>query len=277
MLLKIAVIIPVYNKIEIIGSFIEQNLKHASSPQEWIIIDNASDQPTQEGIQRIKKVAEQSGHRFTVVTEPTNTGVAAAWNKGLSLASSSYCCILNNDCVLMPGWDKALIEEAERGRYAIFTPLILEPPMFSREYTMADFISSWRIFQKRNRYRFRRGFFGGVVFFGKKTYFDQVGKFDETYWLSMEDMDYLMKAMSLNLKVGIVGNSVGYHLAAATRQTVYVNEGANQHHFEQKWGWNFHVNEKRSINKWIRSWRKIYWKYTKRMSLCREQYPVTIP
>ena len=174
----------------------------------------------------------------------------------------------------MPGWDDELIKESKQNRFDIFSPFILEPPMFKNEYSFSDFLATWEFFQKKNKKRVRKNFFGGVVFFGEKKYFDSIGPFDETYWLSMEDIDYLLQAMKLNIKVGIVGSVIGYHLAAATRKDVVLDETANQLHFEKKWGWNFKKNEKRFINKMIRSWRKIFWRYVNKMSQIQERYPI---
>jgi GT2 family glycosyltransferase len=257
--LQFSIIIPVYNKIEIIGRCIQTNISHCAEPQEWIIIDNASDQNTKSGLNELKNFAEKEGHIFNIITETENTGVARAWNKGLANAFQPNVCILNNDCVLMPNWDKIALAEIELGKLAIFSPFVLEPPMFKNQYGEDEFLKgkkNWSYFLEKNQNRYRKGYFDGIVFLGQKTYFESVGAFDEYYWLTMEDIDFEHRALQKQIPIGKTGNLIAFHHISATRKSMNVNEEKNSKHFEEKFGFNFSQQEAKWINKMIRSYEK---------------------
>lgn len=268
--MTVSVIIPVYNNIEAIEECVKLNITHAQNPCEWIIIDNDSDSATKNGLQRLKQYADEIGQDFKIFTESENTGVAKAWNKGLTLCKNSWVCILNNDCVMMPKWDVLLASFNMQHHLAISTPFVMEGWMFKKPYSLHDFLSSGKnylYYSTKNSNRIKPGVFGGVVFFGQKQFFDKVGTFDENFWLSLEDYDYLLRAQCLGLKIGTVGAVTAFHLVSVTRKKVATNVFAeNQKYFEQKWGWNFEKIEHKFPNKQIRSFNKFLFKYFDLMS-----------
>jgi len=263
--LQVSVIVPVYNKIEVIFQCLKLNIEHATEPCQWIIIDNNSDLPTKAGLVELQKIANQLGHEWVIVTETENTGVAKAWNKGLSMAKGQYVCVLNNDCVLMPDWDKAL----SLTKLDLMSPLIAEPEDFTEKYSLSDFLSGqkdWAYLLRKNISRTRYGYFSGIVLFGKKSLFDSLGPFDAHFWLSMEDMDYICRARKAGFSTGITGNCLAYHFSSLTRKNVSHSEEANQSWFAEKWGWKYNERERKGVNKWIKSWQKKTWKYFRVMS-----------
>lgn len=276
--MAISVIIPVYNKIEIVGNYIKKNIEHSTLKHEWIVIDNASDQATKDELKLLQAGALQKGHSFHIETEAENTGVARAWNKGLSLASKEYICILNNDCLLMPNWDQELIKHTELNNLAISTPFVLEPWMFKNEYSLEDFLTgkhNWQVYLKKNYNRVRYGIFIGVVLFGSRKSFQKIGTFDENFWLSLDESDYLLRAMQLGLKTGTLGSIVAYHLGGITRSGMKTDGGTlNQQYFEKKWGWHFETVDTNFPNKQIRSFQKWLFKNFLLMSRVNLVFPV---
>lgn len=262
--MKVSIIIPIFNKIEVVEECIRLNIKHSENKNEWIIIDNNSNDATKQGIQRLKVFAENHRHTFIIIEEKENTGVAKAWNKGMLYANQPYVCILNNDCVMMPGWDSLLVKDSSI--LDIFSPLILEDNMFNKKnYSLKEFMSGkrdWNFFVKTNKNKCREGIFGGVVFFGKSSAFKVAGQFDERFWVSLEDIDFLLRAKKNGLKIGITGNVAAYHFVGMTRKIVHSDGGiANQKYFEEKWGWRFEKAEKSFPNKQIKSYQKFMMKY----------------
>lgn len=151
--MDISIIIPVFNKIEVIKHCIELNIRHCSKPRNWIIIDNNSDIDTKNGLLDLQKYANSVGHTFFIHTEKENTGVARAWNKGLSMVNTKYVCILNNDCVMMPNWDCEMMEKSEYHHLGISTPLVLESEMFNVNYNLNSFLNgrkNWKYLSKKN-------------------------------------------------------------------------------------------------------------------------------
>lgn len=254
--MKLSVVVPIFNKIEIVEQYIKTNIIHCKNPAKWIVIDNNSNTTTKQGINRLKVFGESQGHEFLVVTESENTGVARAWNKGLTMINTPYTCILNNDCVMMPNWDQELISATKS--YDFVSPFVLEQ-MILTTYTYDAFLKSsknWEYVSKKNRNRFREGLFGGVVIFAETNKFSLVGEFDERFWLSMEEMDFLWRAHTKGMKMAVIGKITAQHRSGSTRETVDFNHKNNQKMFEQKWGWNFENNEVSFKNKLIKSFNK---------------------
>lgn len=275
--MKVSIIIPVFNKIEIVEECIKLNIIHSNFENEWIIIDNNSNDTTKQGLQRLKQFAQSKNHSFEIITEIENTGVAKAWNKGLRFAKQEYICILNNDCVMMSGWDEGLINANRKFEIAISTPFVLEPWMFKNNYSLDIFLKgnyNWEFFKNKNRSRVKYGVFTGVVFFGEKSYFEQIGNFDEVFWLSLEEYDYLLRARDLGLKTATIGSVVAFHYAGLTRNHMKTDGGvANQKYFQEKWGWNFELTEQAFPNKQIKSIQKFMFKQFGLMSTLNFIFP----
>jgi GT2 family glycosyltransferase len=255
----ISIIIPVYNKIEMTRICVQLNMEHCKHLHQWIIIDNNSDDHTKAGLNDLKLFGENLGHHVIIYTELENTGTAKAWNRGLTIATGDYICILNNDCVLMPAWDEWTLREFNANNLELFTPLIIEPPNYIKKYTLSDFLNgnrNWEYFHTKNMGRICKGMFGGVVFLGKKELFNKLGNFDENYWLTLDDIDYIYHAMREGAKTGITGNIVGFHHLSATRKEMVFSELDANNYFQKKWGFNFQSYEHRFLNKLIKSYRK---------------------
>ncbi len=254
----ISVIIPIYNKAELTGQCVGLNIDHANTFCEWVVIDNNSDTVTKEMLLQLKAKAEAKGHLFQIITETSNTGVARAWNKGMSVATGTHYCILNNDCVMQPGWDAGLLDEVKLGKLKLFSPQVLEPNHFKEPYSLTMFLEQehWRFMSERNRGRYQKGFFGGVVIFGAAEVFNTIGKFDEELWLSLEDMDYEYRAHLKQIPIGICGSVSAFHFVSATRKEVPMSEVKNRDYFKNKWGWDFTENENTFPNKLNRKYSK---------------------
>ncbi len=285
--MRLSVVVPVFNKGDLACKCLKLNALHAKEPLEWIIIDNHSEQETVIQLVQLEKELVEMGHSVILRREETNTGVAIAWNTGLSLANQNAVCILNNDAVMQPGWVGYAFESFNKG-LDFFTPLVIETPMVGKGYSLSDFLGekftlpeyrnqNWIAIQSRNRGKFRPGYFGGVLIFGLKESFDKLGGFDGKFWLSLEDMDFLLRAEVAGLKVGTTGDFCAFHFSGATRNSMQVHLGKNQDAFEDKWGWNFEKNEHSFFNKLIRSWQKRVWKMSGTLSEWACNYPKTPP
>ncbi len=255
----LSIIIPVYNKIEITLSCLQKNIIHCEHPAEWIIIDNNSDKVTKEGLLQLKKFAEEKKHKLVIITEKENTGTALAWNTGLNNTNGNYIAILNNDCVLMPAWDTAIINEIKNGELDLFTPFIIEPPMLKNQYHEIDFWEgekNWEYYLKKNKGRICKGLFGGVVFMGRKEIFELIGPFDTKFWLTLDDIDYIYHALKKGIITGTTGNIIGFHHVSATRSGMSIDEQVASDYFTQKWHCDYAKQESSFLNKLKRSYKK---------------------
>jgi hypothetical protein len=150
--------------------------------------------------------------------------------------------------------------------------------MFKYNYSLNDFLSgkkNFNYFSKKNNKRIKYGIFTGVVFFGKKKIFEQIGAFDENFWLSLEEYDYLLRAKTLGYKTATIGAITAFHLGGLTRNIMDTDGGvANQKYFESKWGWNFEKFEAKFIPKKIKSIQKIMFSRFNLMSTLNINLPL---
>jgi GT2 family glycosyltransferase len=274
--MPISIIVPCYNKAELTGKCLLLNLEHCIQTHQWVFIDNASDEETVEMLNRFKQEADALGHEVIIHREEENTGVARAWNRGLSYANGDYYCILNNDCVMQPGWDVAIIRAGDESNLDLYSPLVYEPGHFKQEFLLSHFLQEklWVTYQAKNADRLAESYFSGIVLFAKSEVYKKIGLFDERLWLSMEDIDYQYRALLAGYRIGLVGSVVAYHFVSATRRTMNYSEVENQKIFAEKHGWNYQEQENTFWNKRRRTLRKLLMRKFALLSVWPEQYPI---
>ena len=102
---KISIIIPAYNSGKYIGDCLASVLSQTYSNLEVIIIDDGS---TDDTLSLIKKLAAND-NRIKYVSQ-NNSGVSAARNRGLSIASGDYVSFLDSDDSLDSNFCSILLE-----------------------------------------------------------------------------------------------------------------------------------------------------------------------
>ena len=90
--MKITVITPTWNQVEFIEKTIESIVTQSHQDIEYIIVDNCSDDGTQEVV---KRYMEQ--YPYIVYVREPDKGQAEAINKGLDRATGDIVCWLNSD------------------------------------------------------------------------------------------------------------------------------------------------------------------------------------
>lgn len=86
---KISVIIPSYNRAEIVGDTVENMLRQSLSPYEVIVVDDGSTDDSM-------KVLRSFGDRIILVQQ-SNQGPGAARNVGLRIASGTFIQLMDSD------------------------------------------------------------------------------------------------------------------------------------------------------------------------------------
>jgi len=92
--LTISALIPTYNRAGYVGRAIESCLMQTLAPQEIIVVDDGSTDGTAE-------VLATYGDKLTVVRQ-SNSGLSAARNAGIRVASGDYVAFLDDDDVWLP-------------------------------------------------------------------------------------------------------------------------------------------------------------------------------
>ena len=107
------IIMPVWNKKELTGRCLDSIFENTDCDYRIIIIDNASDSPTREYLDRIKNSRPD---KVILVRNQENIGFTKAVNQGIINSSGDYVCILNNDIIVFGGWLTEMIRVAESSK-----------------------------------------------------------------------------------------------------------------------------------------------------------------
>ncbi|MCB9232378.1 MAG: glycosyltransferase [Bacteroidia bacterium] len=94
-LYDVSVIIPTYNRADLVQDAVESVLNQAGATVQVIVVDDGSTDHTREALSRW-------GDRITTLFQP-NQGQAVARNRGLELARGEFVAFLDSDDIWLPG------------------------------------------------------------------------------------------------------------------------------------------------------------------------------
>lgn len=96
----LTVFTPVYNRTDLLKRAYDSLLRQTDTGFEWVVVDDGSDRPTIELIERIKK-SHTAPWPIVTLRQP-NGGKHRAVNRGVTTARASWFMILDSDDVLTP-------------------------------------------------------------------------------------------------------------------------------------------------------------------------------
>lgn len=254
---QVSIVIPVFNQVHHTQRCLESLLKHSEVCRELIIIDNHSTDSTPEYLQKMKPIFERKQWSYTVITNAENRGFGRACNQGILLSQASYVAVVNNDTWQMPGWDRALIGAMERLGAAMVGPYYYE-----KEFDEASLLARAQRFSKRNHGKFKEWWVPMFMFF-RKTALEQVGLFDERYFVSFEEIDLRVRFDRAALKYYMVGDCLIWHAVKGTRGNSSLvsstHELEGRELFIDKWKFDpddlrpgYHTWSERLKRRWVR-------------------------
>ncbi len=97
-------VVPTYSRYDLLTICIDGLLAQTLDDIEIIIVDNAST------VNIYNAVKRRYGARVTVIRLDRNLFFCGAVNRGAALAKSEFLAVINDDCVVEPGWAEAAIE-----------------------------------------------------------------------------------------------------------------------------------------------------------------------
>lgn len=180
-----------------------------------LVIDNAS----RDGSAR---ATSERQPRMRLIENPTNRGLSAAWNQGARETDAPWLLFLNPDAEIWAGDLGALVAVGERrADVALLGPLVRNPDgtiyesgrvfpsvgqavghaflgpvvpsnRFTRAYRQAD----WDRTTEREV-----DWVSGACMLIRRSAFDQVGAFDEAFWLYGEELDLCTRLRGAGWKV----------------------------------------------------------------------------
>jgi len=152
-------------------------------------------------------------------------------NIGISMTSSPYICICNNDLLFHPSWATEILKP-----FVQFKDVSSASPFCSRHHPKMGFKANDGL---KLGYRIRKEIAGWCLFF-KRDILSQTGKLDENYIFWCADNDFSNTLWVLNLHHVLVTSSFVDHLENRTLQThtpERQDELTNQEvfYFNKKW------------------------------------------
>jgi GT2 family glycosyltransferase len=223
--MQASIVIPVWNGESVIQECLTAVFNQASSVlHEVICVDNGS-------LDNSKQLIETQFPQVTLLPQPVNLGFAGGVNVGLRAATGDLRVLLNQDCVVQPGWLEALCQTAESnegigilgGRILNADQTVnhagayLERPLaYGRHFTTNEHPVEYVT---------------GAMFAITRRAWETVAEFDEGFFPAyFEETDYCFRAKQCGFEIAYVPGATAVHLFNnKSWQTDPIKHSANQH------------------------------------------------
>ncbi|MEW6745863.1 MAG: methyltransferase domain-containing protein [Planctomycetota bacterium] len=233
-------IVPVVNTCEVTRQLID-SLRRCTRAGSYrlVVVDNGSTDGTREFL-----AAQQD---VVLVRESVNRGFAAAVNRGLLQAHTTYVAIMNNDVLLTEGWLDTLVTHLETDARIAFVapstnyaagPQRVHIGEYSDEAAMARLA---REFTERRRGQIEDvEFVVGLCLLGRRSTFATLGPFDERFGNgNFEDNDYCLRARRGGWRIIVARDVFLHHHGSQTFRALGIDYAAqmerNRVLFDEKW------------------------------------------
>ncbi|MEA3213417.1 MAG: hypothetical protein QOE70_6474 [Chthoniobacter sp.] len=251
-LVRISIIIPVFNKISLTAQCLNTLLARRNGFEDFeiIVIDDHSTDNTPD-------LLRSYGDQIRVVTHPSNCGFAISSNDGANLALGEYLLFLNNDTIPQPGWLGALVRYADaRPKAAAVGAKMLFPnhtvqhagvvichDKFPR-HIYATFPSDHPAVNKSRQFQIITA---GCALMRKEA-FQRARGFDPAYRNGLEDVDLCLRLGEMGYELHYQHESVLIHLESVSRD-VWTDSGlsSSEEHNKQlywsRWAHRIHPDD----------------------------------
>jgi hypothetical protein len=223
--MKTAIVILNWNGKKLLETFLPSVVSFSKEALVYVA-DNAS---TDDSIAFIK----ENFPTVTIIQNQSNGGYAKGYNDALKHIDADLLCLLNNDVEVTEHWLNPIIAHflADQ-KTAILQPKILDYK--NRDYfeyagAAGGFIDKYgypycrgRIFntleKDEQQYEGITDIFwaSGACLFIKKSVFESLNGFDETYFAHQEEIDLCWRAKNNDHQIKYISQSVVYHLGGGT-------------------------------------------------------------
>jgi GT2 family glycosyltransferase len=210
---------------------------------ESVVVDNGSSDGTVDLVRR----------RFprVRVVESENRGLCAGWNTGIGTTAAEHVLLLNADAWLLEGALEALVGAADRHpRAAAVGPRLLNPDG-TLQRSVRGFPTVWRLATEylylrklAPRSRALNAFYGagfdhaserevewlmGACLLVRRAAYDDVGPFDERYFMFSEEVDWMRRASERGWSVVFTPEARCVHVGGATHGGRLFRENVSGH------------------------------------------------
>lgn len=234
-----SIIILAYNQLQYTKICIESLQQYTKEPYELILVNNGSQDRTNEYFHSIK------GAR--VISNQENKGFAKGVNQGIKKAKGQSILLLNNDTVVTKNWLKnlrnCLMSNKEIGIVGPRTNRCGNKQRMDIGFKdLEEMHLSAETFNQQNKEKwFTVNFVSGFCMLIKREVIDSIGLFDEHFLIGVgEDNDYSYRAIKAGYLLLCAGDTFIYHFKDRTFLGNKMNKEKivreNHRRLKEKWG-----------------------------------------
>lgn len=219
---KVSVVVPNYNGERYLRACIDSLMGQDYLNFETIIIDNASTDSGYEWLQEYEDII------FKQLEQ--NYGFSRAVNEGIKIAKGEYVLLLNNDTVVAEYFIKELVTAIEKDPriFAVSSKMIAYQNHqimddAGDEYTALGW--AYKLGDGRGVEHYTKAYSvfsacAGAALY-RKSIFDEIGLFDESFFAYMEDVDISYRARVYGYYNVYCPKAKVYHIGSATSGSKY--------------------------------------------------------
>ena len=218
---ELTVVIPTWNQCRLLEKCLK-SLRRQTAPCHVIVVDNGSTDATAEIVQaESRRFQRQLSYRAL----EANLGFARAVNEGIRAATTSLVALLNNDAEADQRWVECGLRGLHRfPDYSIFASRIIN-------YHHPHLLDSAGDCYDPRGIPFKRGFAqpadtymeaepvlgaSAAAAFYRRALFDEIGLFDEDFFMYLEDVDLSLRAQLAGHRCFYLPDAIVYHVEAAS-------------------------------------------------------------
>lgn len=205
-----SVVIPVWNGADVIEACLHAVYTHSGAGlHEVICVDNASGDDS-------AQVIQQAFPQVRLLQQPVNLGFAGGVNAGMRAAAGDVIVLLNQDCLVQPGWLDALLEALDRHPdWGIVGATICTPDgQIHHAGARIQFPSALGVHDTQAHAEERTvDYVTGAVFALRRDVWRVVGALDEGFYPAYyEESDYCYRARRHGYLIGYAPKARAVHL-----------------------------------------------------------------
>ena len=222
--------------------WIEKSLESVQGV-DTVVVDNGSSDGTVDAVRE----------RFPAVRviETENRGLCAGWNRGIAATDAEHVLVLNADAWLVDdALDRLIAAAGRHPRAGVIGPRLLNPDG-SLQRSVRGFPTAWRLATEylylrklAPRSKALNAFYGagfdhaseqvvdwvmGSCMFVRRAAFDDVGPFDERYFLFSEEVDWMRRAADRGWSVVFTPDARCVHVGGAAHGGRHFRENVGGH------------------------------------------------
>ena len=220
---RVTVVIPSYDGMEHLPECLESLSRQESADFMTLLVDNASRDGSADWV-------AMHHPEVRVIRLSRNTGFAKAVNEGIAASEGEYVALLNNDTVTDPGWLRGLLHALDTHPDYDFaaSKMLLHGDVGRLNaagdvYSLTGLAGRNRGFgEPARRYTQSQRVLGacaGAAIY-RRTVFEDVGSFDEDFFLMSEDTDLNLRCLIAGKRCLYVPDAVVAHKLRASIEKV---------------------------------------------------------